>query len=37
MKPDWRLLIPFGIPVDQTAYGGLAQIQIVARKKASTD
>jgi len=35
LKLDWRMLIPFGVPVDQTAYGGLAQIQVVARKKAS--
>lgn len=37
VKPDWRMLIQFGIPVDQTAYGGLAQIQVIARKKVSVD
>jgi len=33
VKVDWRFLIPWGVAVDQTAYGALAQIQVVARKK----
>ena len=31
--PDWRFLIRLGVPVDQTAFGALAQLQIVLRKK----
>lgn len=31
--PDWRFLIGLGVPVDQTAFGALAQIQVVLRKK----
>lgn len=31
--PDWRFLTRLGVPVDQTAFGALAQIQIVLRKK----
>lgn len=31
--PDWRFLSRLGVPVDQTAYGALAQIQVVLRKR----
>lgn len=30
---DWRFMSLLGIPVDQTAYGALAQIQVVLQKK----
>lgn len=34
INPDWRFLIPLGFPVDQTAYGALAQIRVVVKKRA---
>lgn len=32
-RPDWRFMSYFGVPIDQTAYGALAQIQIFLQKK----
>ena len=33
LQPDWRFLSRFGVPVDQTAHGALAQIQVALQRK----